>query len=342
MAKLRILFPDTRFRGPLDIEQATAGPDVELAAFEGKTDAEVPDAEWASADAIMVANTILMTDAVAAKAKKCRLLIRIGVGYDKIDVAAWGRRGVPVCNTPDYGTTDVADMAIAMLLAFARGIVPFHNTLRADPVANWTWAVPPTMRRLRGQTFGVVGLGRIGTTAALRARAFGMEVAFHDPHVPNGQELALGFRRVRDLHTLLGQSDAVSIHTPLTPETRGLIGAREIDAMKPGALLINTARGPVCDLRAIEQGLRSGRLGGVGLDVLPQEPPPQGDSLLEAWRRGEDWVKDRLLLAPHAAFFSPDAAADMRRLSMETAMLYLRDGVLQNCVNREWLKPNSP
>jgi lactate dehydrogenase-like 2-hydroxyacid dehydrogenase len=339
---LRILFPDARFENEPDIERAVAGPDAELVIRDARMAAEIPDDVWASADAIMFYNTVLATEAVAAKATKCRIVVRCGVGYDKIDVEAFGRRGIPVCNTPDYGTTDVADMAIAMLLAFARGVVGYNEALRQDPVGNWHWnRAVPGVRRLRGATLGVVGLGRIGTAAALRGRAFGMDVAFYDPYLPNGTELALGFRRYRTLNELLAASDAVTIHCPLTAETRGLIGPEAISAMKPGALLINTARGPICDLRAIEQGLRQGRLAGVGLDVLPDEPPSADDPLIAAWRRDEPWVKGRLILAPHAAFYSADAFADMRRLSMETAIRYLREGVLQNCVNLSWLKRNA-
>lgn len=339
---LRILFPDARFEHEPDIERAVAGTDAELVIHDAKSAEEIPDAVWASADAIMFYNTVLATEVVAAKAAKCRIVVRCGVGYDKIDVQAFGRRGIPVCNTPDYGTTDVADMALAMLLAFARGVVGYNEALRQDPVGNWHWnRAVPGVRRLRGATLGVVGLGRIGTAAALRGRAFGMDVAFYDPHLPNGMELALGFRRYRSLNDLLATADAVTVHCPLTDETKGLIGAAALAAMKPGALLINTARGPICDLRAIEQALRQGKLAGVGLDVLPTEPPSAEDPLIAAWRRDEPWIRGRLILAPHAAFYSADAFADMRRLSMETAIRYLRDGTLQNCVNLPWLKRNS-
>jgi lactate dehydrogenase-like 2-hydroxyacid dehydrogenase len=339
---LRILFPDARFESAPDIEQSVAGPDAELIIHDAKTAAEIPDAVWASADAVMFHNTVIANEAVAAKAAKCRIVVRCGVGYDKIDVEAFGRRGIPVCNTPDYGTTDVADMAVAMLLAFARGVVGYSEALKQDPVGNWHWnRAVPGVRRLRGQVLGIVGLGRIGTAAALRAKAFGMEVAFFDPHLPNGTELALGFRRYRSLNELLAAADAVTIHCPLTAETKGLIGEAAIAAMKPGALLINTARGPICDVRAIELALRAGKLAGVGLDVLPVEPPSAEDPLIAAWRRDEPWVKGRLILAPHAAFYSADAFADMRRLSMETAIRYLREGTLQNCVNLPWLKRNA-
>lgn len=335
---MRFLFPDARFEGAPDIEQATAGAGNEIIVRNAKSVAEISADTWASADAILMYNDLYLTEEAASLARNCKIVVRVGVGYDKIDIAAFGRRGIPVCNTPDYGTTDVADMALAMLLTLARGTATFDEALRADPVGNWKYALGPCMRRLRGQVCGVIGLGRIGTAAALRARAFGMDIVFYDPFLPNGTELALGFRRVRRLEDLLAQSDVITIHTPLTKGTSGLIGRAEVERMKPGAILINTARGPICDLDALTAGLRGGRLSGLGLDVLPDEPPDLAHPLIRAWRAGEDWVRGRVLIAPHAAFYSPDAFSDMRRLSMETAVFYLTDKRLQNCVNGEFLK----
>jgi D-3-phosphoglycerate dehydrogenase/C-terminal binding protein len=184
----------------------------------------------------------------------------------------------------------------------------------------------------------VIGLGRIGTAAALRARAFGMNIAFYDPNLPNGAELAVGFTRTRTLPELLALADVVTIHTPLTGETRGMIDVAAVAAMKPGAFLINTARGPICDTAALLGGLKSGKLGAVGLDVLPEEPLSLDDPLVAAWYANEPWIRGRMLLNPHAAFYSPDSLLDLRRKAIETAYYYLREGKLVNCVNAEYLK----
>jgi phosphoglycerate dehydrogenase-like enzyme len=184
----------------------------------------------------------------------------------------------------------------------------------------------------------VIGLGRIGTASALRARAFGMNVAFYDPFLPNGAELAFGFTRARTLHELLGLADVVTIHAPLTGETRAMINDAAVAAMKPRAYLINTARGPICDTAALLAGLKGGKLAAVGLDVLPQEPASASDPLVAAWQANEPWLRGRMLLNPHAAFYSPDSLVDLRRKAIETAYFYLRDGTLGNCVNAEYLK----
>jgi phosphoglycerate dehydrogenase-like enzyme len=165
-----------------------------------------------------------------------------------------------------------------------------------------------------------------------------MQITFYDPNLPNGAELALGFARTRTLHELLGLADVVSIHTALTDETRAMINTAAIAAMKPGAYLINTARGAICDTGALLEGLKSGKLLAVGLDVLPNEPAALTDPLVAAWHANEPWIRGRVLLNPHAGFFSPNSFVDLRRKAAQTWYFYLRDGVLANCVNAEYLK----
>lgn len=264
-----------------------------------------------------------------------RVLVRMGVGYDSLDIAKWGRAGVAVCNVPDYGTSEVADHAVAAMLALARGITTYHPRLLAG--GEWGWAGAPCMRRLRGATFGVVGLGRIGLAAALRAKAFGMDLAFYDPYAPNGLEIAVGARRVQTLPELMALSSVVSLHAPLSPETRGMVGREALAAANPDLILVNTARGPIVDVDALCDALEAGRIAGAALDVLPQEPIPQDHRLLRALREDAPWAAGRVVLTPHAAFYSPDAMADMRRKSWEVVLHFLRDNRLENCVNREYL-----
>jgi lactate dehydrogenase-like 2-hydroxyacid dehydrogenase len=335
---IRLLFPDAPL-DDLDIERQAAGPDIELVHHRETDPAKLPAAAWAECDGIVCYHLMRLDEAALARTRKCRIVVRAGVGFDNVDIRAAGARGIAVCNTPDYGTTDVADHAMAMLLDLTRGVSRYAANLRRDPVAGWRWQDgAPNQRRLRGRRFGVVGLGRIGIAAARRAAAFDMRVGFYDPHLPPGVELAHNVERFDSLGALLAASDVVSLHTPLTPETRGLIDARAVAAMKPGAILINTARGPVVDLDAVHDGLRSGRIGGAGLDVLPQEPPSPEHPLIAAYVADEPWLRDRLVLSPHSAFFCPESLYDLRFKSAETAALYLRQGRLRACVNGELLR----
>ena len=331
-----VLYVDSRANS-LDIEQAVSGSDAELINAQQKTFDAIDLADWGRVDAVITARTPIDAKAVP-HLKRTRVVVRHGVGFDIVDLEACGEAGIAVCNVPDYGTTEVADSAIAMMLAFARGTAAMDAALRADLKGGWSHTHNVTGKRLRGACFGVIGLGRIGTAAGLRARAFGMEVAFYDPLLPNGAELAVGFRRARTLEELLGMADVVSIHSPLTKQTRGMINAAAVAAMKPGAYLINTARGPICETAPLVEGLKSGKLAAVGLDVLPKEPGSLDDPFVAAWSANEPWIRGRVLLNPHGGWYSPASFVDLRRKAMETAYFYLRDGELKNCVNAEYLK----
>jgi len=272
-----------------------------------------------------------------ARFPKLRVVVRMGVGYDRIDRAEAARRGVTVCNCPDYGTTEVADHAVALMMALRRAVLLHHEAQRRAPEpAPWTPIDDPLVRRLSSLTVGIVGLGRIGTAAALRFKAFGCKVVFFDPALPNGVELALGLERAPRLTELLRRSDVLSIHVPLTRETRGMIGADQIALLPRGAVIVNTARGPVLDLDAVEQGLRSGQLAGAGLDVLPIEPPVAPlPGLLQAYRARAPWLEGRLVVTPHSAFASPEAHEDIKRKSAETMRAVLLDHTPQNVISPE-------
>ncbi|HEY0337425.1 MAG TPA: C-terminal binding protein [Burkholderiales bacterium] len=333
---LTILFPDSR-SPQLDIERRVVGSDVELINARKDRFDEVETTAWEKSDAIVVRHVPIDTKAIS-HLKRARIVVRNGVGFDVVDLKTCGDAGIAVCNVPDYGTTEVADSAIAMMLTFARGTASLDGALRADLKGGWTHEHNVTARRLRGASFGVIGFGRIGTAAALRARAFGMNVLFYDPYLPNGAELSFGFARTRTLPDLLSAADVVTIHTPLTEETRALINASAVASMKAGAYLINTARGPICDTGALLDGLKSGKLAAVGLDVVPKEPATLDDPLVAAWKANEPWLRGRMLLNPHSGFYSPDSFVDLRTKAIETAYFYLRDGKLENCVNAEYLR----
>jgi phosphoglycerate dehydrogenase-like enzyme len=268
-----------------------------------------------------------------ARMPRLRAIVRMGVGYDRIDRAAAAARGIVVCNVPDYGTTEVADHAIALMMALRRGLLMHHDAQRATPPAPWAAAESPLLRRLSSQVFGIVGLGRIGTAVALRAKALGFDVVFFDPYRSNGSELAIGVRRALSLKALLGEADVLSLHTPHTPETAGMIGAAELAMLPANAVLVSTARGTAIDIEALEAALRSGALAGAGLDVLPVEPPVEPiPGLLKAYRERADWTIGRVIITPHSAFLTPEAYQDIRIKSAETMRAALFSNRPQNVI----------
>lgn len=330
----KILWPDMRWPGDRSIELASVANGGEAVFY--RSAAEVTELDWTTCDAIV--NGADLDPQYRASLARCRIFVKPAVGFDNIDLAAWGALGIPVCNIPDYGTQEVADHAIALMLSLMKGITFHTRELKLDPRRKWRPALNPYGKRLSACTFGIVGLGRIGTAAALRAKAFGMNVVFFDPNVTNGTDLAIGVRRVHSLSDLFAMSDVVSVHAPLNEETVNLIDADVMSASKPGLILINTARGPVVDLDALHDALRSGKIQAAGLDVLPEEPANPEHPLIKAWAANEAWIDHRLVLTPHSAFFTPESVYDMRYKAGEVALTYLSTGRLQNCVNERFLE----
>lgn len=301
---------------------------VERPLLEGKATVEtvpmgfndpLPEAAL-EADALILWHGPLVTAEAVGRLSRCRAIIRNGVGFDTVDIAAAAAAGIPVCNVPDYGTEEVADHAIALALALYRQLFPLDAEAKR---LGWRIEVAPKMRRLRTQTFGLVGLGRIGTATALRAKALGFRVVFYDPYAPAGTHKAVGIERIDTLDGLLEAADLVSIHCPLTSETRGMIGGREIARMKPGAFLVNTARGDIVRKGPVFAALRDGRLAGAGLDVVEGEP----------LRTREEAETPNLIVTCHAAFCSPEGMIEMRTTSARIARAAVSGEPVWNRVN---------
>ena len=327
---LTILYPEALYPDEA-VEVALFGPDVRILMRDTAALAELSDEDCARTDGLMMFRHRLGA-ADLARFPRLRAVVRMGVGYDRIDRAAAAARGVLVCNVPDYGVTEVADHAMGMVLALRRGLLLHHDAQRRDPPAPWLAIDSPLLRRSGAQGVGIVGLGRIGAAVALRAKAFGFRVAFHDPHVPSGIEQSLGIERSASLPDLLRRSDVLTLHTPLTPDTRGLIGAAELALLPEGAVVVNAARGPVLDLDALEAALQGGRLAGAGLDVLPVEPPEPAPALLAAYRARAPWLEGRLIVTPHSAYLTPEANRDIRVKSAETMRAALVEGRPRNVI----------
>ena len=275
----------------------------------------------AGADAILLFHDISrMTDATFAAAGKCKVIVRAGVGYNNVDLPAAGRRGIAVCNVPDYGTEEVADHSMMLLLAVARFLRVQDESIRQG---TWDYLTGRDTPRLRGKTLGLVGCGRIGSATALRAKAFGLDVVFYDPNVPPGLEKALGVRREYQLEPLLEQAHFVSLHCYLDDRSRHLIDANALARMRPGSILINTARGPVVDQEALIAALESGHLMGAGIDVFEREPLDD-----DRLRR-----HPRVILTPHSAFYSVEGFVELRTKAAEEVRRVLLGDAPRNLVN---------
>jgi len=280
------VFPSTT------IEESLLG---EIGAHLEIADGSLADVLSRGADADALLNTYFPISASTVEAlERCRVIARYGIGVDNIDIAAANVRGIVVTNVPDYSVEEVAAHAVAMMLALLRKLPAADRYVRSG---GWSIDALRPIRRISSLTLGLVGFGRIGRQVAQIAASMGMAVLVHDPYVsPPGLEPV-------SLDELLSRSDVVSLHAPLTPETRGLIGAKQLQAMGEHAILINTSRGGLVVLEDLVEALRSGSIAGAGIDVFDQEPV------------SPNRVADvpGLLVTPHMAYYSEEALAESQR-----------------------------
>lgn len=256
--------------------------------------------------------------------RRCRIISRFGIGVDNVDIPAATERGIVVTKVPDYCIDEVSDHAMALLLSAVRKI-PFANSM----VHAGKWEMPAVVpiHRLRGTVLGLLGFGRIPQLVAPKAQAFGIRVVSHDPYIP--KEV---FERARvesvEFKELLKVSDYVSIHSPLLPETQGLFNAEAFRQMKPGAYLINTARGPIVDEAALAHALDAGQIAGAALDVMPKEPPTSSPL----------FGRPNVIVTPHTSFYSEESLVDLQTKAAEEVVRVLKGEAPKNPVNPEALK----
>jgi D-3-phosphoglycerate dehydrogenase len=302
MSRFKVVVTDYVFPS-LDIERAVLGAiGAECVALQASSEEPLVEAV-PDADALLVCYAPVGRRVINATTR-CRIIARYGIGVDNVDTDAASARGIVVTNVPDYCVEEVSDHALALLLALARKVAVLDRRVRA---ARWNARDAVPIRRLRGQVLGLVGFGKIPKALAAKAKGLGLEVMAFDPYLDEAHIGAHGARKV-DLTTLLARADFVSIHAPLTPQTRGLIGEAELRAMKPTACLINTARGPIVQEAAVARGLREGWIAGAALDVLEYEPPAADHPMLSL---------DNVILTPHVAFYSEESLQELQRKASE-------------------------
>jgi D-3-phosphoglycerate dehydrogenase len=265
-----------------------------------------------------------MTARVIEALERCRIIARYGIGVDNVDVAAANKARIPVTNVPDYCIDEVSDHAMALLLALAREITAADRAVKSG-----TWDVVPhaAIRRISGQKLGLIGFGKIARALASKARSLGMKVLAYDPYL---EPTLIGEQRAdpMSLDRLLSEADAISIHVPLSPQTRNLIGAAELARMKPTAFIINTSRGGIVDEDALALALKEGRLAGAALDVLSVEPPPPAHPLRQA---------PNIILTPHLAFYSRESVIELQTKAAEEVARVLKGERPRSPVNPEVL-----
>ena len=274
-----------------------------------------------NASAVIIDVDTNVTKAVIDEMEKCKIIVSASGGFDHVDLEAAGRKHICVSNVPGYCAEEVADHTVGLLLAITRKILILDRTTRDGKWDDWRAAEP--VNRLRGKTLGILGLGRIGTAVALRAKAFGLNVIAYDPYIPIGREVALGVRAA-DFDTLLQNSDMISLHAPLTEETYHMLGSREFERMKRGVFIVNTSRGGIFEHDALVSALMTKKVAGAGIDVFEREPPDASDPLMEM---------DNVIVTPHTAFLSVESQRDRQTMAVDEVKRMLSNKQPRSAVN---------
>ncbi len=322
MPAFRVLITDYAWAN-VDIERSTlAEVGAELVVAE-KGDVATLTGLAAGCDAIMT-NWAKVPQQVIAASPNCRIVSRLGIGLDNIDVAYCTERGIPVTNVPDYCLIEVAEHALAQLLALSRKIAFYHHETMQG---RYQLQAGPVLRRIEGQTVGVIGYGNIGKKFADKCRGLGMKVLAYT-RTPRANEAGVEFVTLDDL---LSRSDYVSLHVPMTPQTKHLLGASQFAKMKPTAYLLNTARGGLIDHAALAAALEKGQLAGAALDVQDPEPPDLSQP---------PYNDPRVVVTPHAAFVSVESLENLRSRCARQVAVRLTGGVPENVVNPQVLSAN--
>ena len=322
---------------PADVEQDQLTEIATVECLQAKQESDLHN-RVGDVDGVILCHEISLTEKIIPELAQCKVIVRCGVGYDNVDLKAAGEHGILVCNVPDYGVDEVADHAIGMMLACNRGLFLADRKLRKT-LTPWDMRAVQPIFRISGSTLGIVGLGRIGSATARRAQGLGMKVIAYDPYVRPGTDKVLGVTLV-SWDQLLAESDVVSVHTPLTEETRGLVDASALGNMKPSSILVNTARGAVVDTDAVAEALISKTIAAAGIDVLITEPATPETKLVKLWQEEHD-PPINLILTPHTAFYSEEGLREMRAKAAQEVARVISGKAPLNCVNSEFYHPRT-
>lgn len=323
---MKVVLTDHGFASIEQEKSLLAAAGCELVVLQSK-DPEKLALACADADALLV-QWAPINAAVIAALRHCKVIVRYGIGVDNVDLKAAGARGIPVCNVPDYCIAEVADHALALALSLARQIPQTDAAVRSG---TWKIIPPSPFPSFRSTTFATAGFGRIARAVLERARGFGFRLAAYDPFVPAIAFAEAGVQRL-ELDALWRESGIVSLHLPLTPETRHMVGEASLSRMRNDAIVINTARGGLIDTKALARALVEKRIAGAGLDVFETEPLEADHPLRQA---------PNVLLTSHTAWYSAGSVPELQRKSAEAVVRAIRGEALVNVVNASFLTPSA-
>lgn len=323
-----------------DLEERILNSIGKIICFNATNEYELPN-EITNLDAVIVYNKITLTQITINKLLNCKVIVKAGVGFDNIDIYAAGNIGIPVINVPDYGTNDVADHTFALFLSYVKKIGFYNNALQKNFVQNWKPGNGRKVHRLSELTFGIIGMGRIGTAVAMRAKAFGMNVVYYDPYLPDGYDKTYQVKEFKVLEELVINSNVISIHVPLNRNTERMINYSLLQNAKYKPILINTARGKLINTEDIYLSLKKNIIEAYLADVFESEPPSDNtEPLLQFFQKGGIF-RDRIIFTPHSASHTIEGRKEMREKAAISVKMFIQENKMKNCVNYHILQGNN-
>lgn len=323
-----------------DLEEKILNSIGKIICFNATNECELPN-EITNLDAVIVYNKITLTQITINKLLNCKVIVKAGVGYDNIDICAAGNIGIPVLNVPDYGTNDVADHTFALFLSYVKKIGFYNNALQKNYVQYWNPGNGRKIHRLSELTFGIIGMGRIGTAVAMRAKAFGMNVVYYDPYLPEGYDKTYQVKEFKVLEQLVVNSNVISIHVPLNQNTERMINYSLLQNAKYKPILINTARGKLINTEDIYLSLKENIIEAYLADVFESEPPLDNTELLLQFSQEDGLLRDRMIFTPHSASHTIEARKEMREKAAISVKVFVQENKMKNCVNYHILQRNN-
>jgi len=320
--KFKVVITDHRFPNVDTERKVLSKVDAEVIVSEAKNDEELMELVK-DADGILNARLKIKPKVIEAM-ERCKVIVRYGIGVDTIDIKSATKKGIMVCNVPDYCIDEVANHALTLILCLGRKIMLSSRQVLAG---EWSITSLKPLRRFTEQTIGIVGFGRIGRNLANKAKHLGFKIIASDPYI--GEDIVIDDVAMVSLERLMRESDYVSLHAPLVPGNMGMIGKKQLDMMKKEAYLINVSRGPLIDEAALVEALKNNKIAGAGLDVLVDEPPNRDNPLLKL---------DNVLITPHSAWYSDEAIAELQLKAAETVATVLSGDIPKSVLNWEALK----
>ena len=325
---MKILIPDV-IKDNGNIEKKIFGKKAQIIVCNASKTSEIKDNIWNNVDAILAFDTLTYDKKILSKLKKCKIIVRVGAGYDNVDLIEAKKKKIVVSNVPDYGIDEVADHTFSLLLSLNRNIFNFHNETKKG-----VWKrTGNKIFRLKDKTLGIIGLGRIGKAVALRAKAFKMNVIYYDPYLKSGYDKIFNVKYVQNLSNLAKTSDFISLHCPLTPETKNMINKNFFKKMKKNSVMINTSRGEVLNLSDLKDALKNKIKKGAALDVLEKEPLSPNHKLIKDYFEDKSYLKNKLIITPHVAFYSTTSVIEIREKAAIEAKIVLNNDKPKNSVN---------